>query len=146
MNLEEYALIAEIISAIAIVASLVFVGISIQQTNKLMEAQDRFNLLEVVSESASMAATNSQLADLIAADSDSSRPLSPGELLQLNTYYFRILSGQEWSFQELPEEDWEVNYWKIMAQRPGWIRHFNQRKPDLSPEFISYIEKNILNS
>ena len=37
-KLQEYALIAEIIGGIAIVASLLFVGVQINQNNKLIEA------------------------------------------------------------------------------------------------------------
>jgi hypothetical protein len=50
-KLQEFALVAEVISAIAIVASLVFVGIQIQQSSKINEVnayQDLVNQISVL--------------------------------------------------------------------------------------------------
>ena len=43
-KLQEYALLAEIIGGIAIVASLIFVGVQINQNHAMMRAQTRSDI------------------------------------------------------------------------------------------------------
>lgn len=49
-KLQEYALLAEIIGGVAIVASLVFVGIQVNQNYEMMKAQTRSELSQALSQ------------------------------------------------------------------------------------------------
>jgi hypothetical protein len=63
-NLQEYASIAEIISAVAIIASLIFVGLQINQNSETVKAQTRNSLTEI-SRSNTIAALDPRLQSIM---------------------------------------------------------------------------------
>ena len=71
-KLQEYALIAEIISALAVVAGLIFVGLEIRQGNeqsalntRALEVASYQNLIEQILEINNLVIPDSQLMDLV---------------------------------------------------------------------------------
>ena len=111
-KLQEYALLAEIIGGIAIVASLLFVGLQIQQNTNLSKANAYRETIQEIADWREMLATNSELRDCLRRyiDLESNNTLTDCPMLGLmlnnifgiyETAYFDKMYGfigeSEWS-------------------------------------------------
>ncbi|MEE8594019.1 MAG: hypothetical protein V3T03_07830, partial [Candidatus Bipolaricaulota bacterium] len=47
MALEQYAYLSEIIAAIAVIASLIYIGSELRQNTQALQAQSRFNMMSI---------------------------------------------------------------------------------------------------
>lgn len=96
-KLQEYALIAEIVSALAVVAGLIFVGLEINQSTdqnvlntRAMEADGYQNLIGQIIEINNLAINNSELNEIV-MKGNSGELTDPYELNRFSTWRINIL-------------------------------------------------------
>ena len=77
-TLEYWALIAEIAGAIAIVVSVIYLGVQIRANTKVLRSQAHYNALSLAQRPFEMAITDQGLADLIETAYASPEKLSEG--------------------------------------------------------------------
>lgn len=101
MKLKEIALIAEILTAIAVVISLIFVGIQVKHSaeetarnTRVVETNAYQNLVEQYNTITLASATNPQLAELLARG----EPDSPQERRQLDSLFLSYFRHGELAF------------------------------------------------
>lgn len=90
-KLQEYALLAEIISAICIVASLLFVGVQIKQNSESMELSAYEGFRQDFVDLQSLVVNNPQLASLL-SKSFVGEELTLEEKVQLDAYAFSLFT------------------------------------------------------
>jgi hypothetical protein len=158
-KLQEYALMAEIISAVAIVISLVFVGLQIQQTSEetalntaAIKADSYQALVGQVLTLNSDVYNNPQLAELVSRISNGGEFGSVAEELQYSQYITFMLEHGDMAYYQFKigniEQARLENTLGILSQfartpyfHQNWEPLFKQR---INPEFASYIEENML--
>ena len=119
MNLELIATIAEAVAAIAVVASLVYLGRQIHVSNLQSRAAARYSFLDAYG------IANATIANSTEASSVFRRGLAGGELSESESVQFTVLVGQflnTWSVMfdlhqegQLPESQWTVVRTDILA-------------------------------
>jgi hypothetical protein len=100
-GLRMWALIAEIIAAVAVVVSLMFVGLQLAQANALARDEARQNQIKSVGDISRMVVENPQLADIIAR-------ASAGETLS------RADQVTATSYMTFAERTWEALYYQYL--------------------------------
>lgn len=142
-KLQEYALIAEIIGGVAVVASLIFVGIQISQNNNLMAAEARYNKLSASKEAFNILSTNGELAEIM-IKWDNNEPLTEVEEYRASHAQYRTLANMEWMYREMPLDSPERRNLRQLAD--GFIaiennkKLFERRKQGYDEGFVAWIE------
>ncbi|MEZ5557610.1 MAG: hypothetical protein R3E86_03585 [Pseudomonadales bacterium] len=145
MNLQKYALIAEIVGAIAVVISLAYVGVGVRQNTEAVQVANHQALVAMDMEK------NAWLrdADFAAAyqlANDDPAQLSPARALQVRTYVADTLNAWEFAFitfrggamDETIWNGWDGFYRSQLATRPfQWFWH--EYGANFSPAFRAYV-------
>ncbi len=95
-TLEYWALIAEIAGAIAIVVSVIYLGVQIRANTKVLRSQAHCNALSLAQRPFEMAIAGQSLADLIETSYASPEKLSEGQLFRSGNYLFMQFNSWEY--------------------------------------------------
>ena len=138
--------IAEIISSLAIVASLIYVAYEFNRSEILTNRDAENIIYQRVLELERLIIENSDLAKIIVKTSENANTLSPEERLQYLAYEHIFYDSWEtlWAYHQediLEHEVWEGwNYWFIeeSKRKPllGWIGN----RKNFSGEFLDYVD------
>lgn len=155
-KLQQYALLAEIISAAAIVASLIFVGIQIRQSNALVKANTYREIRDGM-----MAVNYLTFSDPgFAALYDKIRnggELNPVEMLQRSNYGFYVIHNADIAYEQYQRgliDSRELRetlnaFFGVLYQNPWMqdqIRQYSRLPENYDPEFIAYINEQMDNA
>jgi len=151
-NVQLYASLAEIVSAAAIIVSLLYVAYEFKRTETLSSNEVDLIVFERVRDANSMLVNNSELADLVIRASRQPDDLTEAERLRYLAYQHIFFDSWEiaWMYHEdgiLEEPTWqEWDEWFIgeAKRRPafGWTenRHNFTGEP-----FLRHVDANVLN-
>ena len=89
-KLQEYALIAEIIGAVAIVCSLIFVGLQIRQNSRISSVNAYQELISQISTMNSLRIQDPGFADLFWRFDHGQQPATDEERSRLEAFLLRI--------------------------------------------------------
>ena len=151
MTWEEAASIAEIVGAMAVVISLIYLSVQVRGGNALQAAQARYNLRIQRSIVANAAQEGIDALFKYSAGQD----VTPAERGTARLVALRALEGWEWQyaeykagmldFSELPIPAWRVWY-RGAAEVPMPIREvWEGRKQVLRTEFVQFMEEHVVN-
>ena len=152
-NLQEYALIAEIFSALAVVASLVFVGFQIQQgaeetalNTRAIESNAYQNLVAQIGELNSLVIQNPEFADLRSRMFEGETNASAGELAQFNAYITMMVRHGDLAFRQyesgLIDEGSLFSVLaplRVMLPLEASQAWWEFLKPGFDPDYVEYI-------
>lgn len=152
-KLQEYALLAEIISAIVVTLSLVFVGFQIQRNTRASEAATLQDISAVEVEILLSISTSPERAALITNFSNDPESLK-GDLLPqaLYAYSANIRHWEDLYLQYkagfISEEAWETRSAVLVTsmRSPGGRYYLKEASSNMSGPFLKYIESVINNS
>ena len=138
-----------ILANAGVIASIFFLAMQLRQNNELMDAERRFNRLEISTGSVTLLATTPSLAAAVAKFDDPTAAiddpqLTPGEYTQVRAYYSRVIRNQEWTYSELPKSELPVQEWKSLARRRSWRVSWAAEKNARDEGFVEWMEGNIL--
>lgn len=134
-----------ILANIGVLAGIVFLGFELQQNNELLAAQQRFNRLSLATGTTTLIAENPTLAQAMAKNGDPNS-LTTVEQSQLEALAWRAILNQQWTFSELPRDEMPVEQWRYTARYAHWRNIWGQRKSQLDPEFVRFMEDNVLSA
>ena len=134
----------QILANIAVIAGIVFLAAEIRQNNELMAADARFNRLQIVVESNTLIAENASFAELVARTDQTTETLTAGEREQMLNFGKRVLLNQQWTFSELPPGELPIEEWRRVSKRGYWQLVWEERRGDLRPDFVTWVEQNVL--
>lgn len=151
MTLEQWAYIGEIIAAIAVIASLIYIGSELRQNTEALQAQARFNLISQRASFADLLMQDRELLDILAR-SQAKEELSRAEEIAVYVHAIRTLEMWEWQHSEyqagtLPAERLPLRAWRSIFHEkriPNAVREvWETRKDVLSPKFVKFMEESI---
>jgi len=158
MTLEDFYFISQIIAALGIMLSLIFVGIQVRQSNEQArkhEAARRADATQAVHDNfANMYLTFGSSLEVAEAatkglkDPDS---LSDGESMVLFSGLMAGMSYMQSAFFKWREGDLSDDLWRAWQNSnvsyfttPGGTRFWEGRKSNFDPEFVAFVEANLL--
>ena len=128
-KLQSYASIGEIVSAVAIVVSLIYVGYEFRQSRTVSNRDAEMMLFDRFAEMNRLEIQTPGLAELLIAGQTEPESLSPGDRRRVETYergfynnweiawyYHRdgILEPETWT-------DWDQYFQQSARHRPAWV-------------------------
>jgi hypothetical protein len=153
MNWEAIIGVAEIVSAIVVVASLGYVALQIRQNTQATRYQTTHNLITANSDANFLAATNSDMAAIMhkgAYDFDS---LTGEEQMRYSMFYFAYYNHLDFAYHQYKNGQIDEAMWQKMAYEmplytknlPGNREWWSRDKARLSKEFVAYLEERMAN-
>jgi hypothetical protein len=145
-NLQEYALVAEIVGAVAVVVSLVYVGIGVRQNTEALRVANHQALVAMDLEKNAWLRDADFAAAYVLAEADIAK-LSPVQLRQYSTFVADTLNQWEFAFITHENGAMEENIWNgydgfyrsEMATRPfQWF--WRRNGANFSPAFRAYVD------
>ena len=153
MNWEAIGAIGELLGAIGVIATLGYLAFQIRQNNTLLAAQARYSLKVLRSDTADsilaphvLEATHKYAAgeDVTPAER-SAALLAALKVLELWEWQHREYRTGTLQLEELPVEAWRLWY-RGEAQVPVPVKElWENRKSALNPDFIEFMEQNVVN-
>jgi hypothetical protein len=145
MNWDAVSAIAEILSSVGVIASLVYLAIQLRQNNELMSAEARQSRTES-SESAFRAmAENADLAEIF-VKARQGQKLSAVEGQRFMAYWMALLVNLQATFRELRPEELESvlnRYRTYQAALPELNAVWSQVRTNLVPAFVELMDTNV---
>ncbi len=140
-----------IFANLGVIAGILFLGYELRQNNAFLSAEARYNLLLNRRPVHLMVIQDANVASLL-VKSRADVELSEVETEQLIWYYDLLLSSMDYDYQQyrdglvdvtaLPIGQW-IRGWQ--ADDHGFQSFWRERKGDYSPDFVKFIEENIVN-
>ncbi len=145
-KLQEYALVAEIVGAVAVVVSLIYVGLGVRQNTDAIQVANHQAIVAMDMEKNSWLRDSEFSATLLNARQDIGS-LSPAELEQVSTFSADTFNAWEFAFltynsgavEEFIWRGWD-GFYRSMLQEDPYRWFWKGSGENFSPDFNSYIE------
>ena len=139
----------EILANVGVIIGIVFLVAELRQSNDMMAAQDRFNRLTLSNEGWRSLAENGDLTELRVRAANN-EPLSDVEWRRVDAAVMRVLVNLDWMYRELPGDDPTINQMRQIqrnnfANDASYPRVWENRKSAFRPEFVQWMEDNVVN-
>ena len=146
-KLQEYALIAEIVGGIAIVTSLLFVGLQINQNHEMMRAQTRNDISMALTPILSNLTNNQDLVDLLFAANEG-KHLSDAEMYRIYTHtelIFRYWENAHYQYRQNLYDESEFSRHRdamkfVIADIPFYVKFVCESRNLYSEPFMIFID------
>jgi hypothetical protein len=139
-----------IFANLGVVAGIAFLAIEVGQNNELMRAAARDAQNERIRDYVEQVYTTPGLAEII-VKARSGTPLTDAEDLMLFSRQLRLLRGFEVQHREYVQGavddlpwNWKEHFYEGQNRNPPLIGAWEEAKTVLRPDFVLYIEENIL--
>jgi hypothetical protein len=151
VKLSELASIAEIVGAVAVVASLAYVALQIDQNTDAIEASTRIGRLDFGRQQSQLLITEPGLAKLVLAAEKNADNLTEEEQLIFYEFTSWWLATWEMAYMDhidgLVEEEtglgWDGYYRLFVIENPGYKKFFQDTRPQWDSRFLAHVD-NIL--
>lgn len=148
MRLERWALVAEIIGALAVVVSVLYVGFQVRQNSAALEASSVQAVTDSIAEFAADVGGDPELTRIYFNGlSESGGELSPEERNQFDLLMLSVVRRFENAFFQfeagsIPPEQWRglSETYDFIACTPGGREWWLNSKDAYSESFVSFIE------
>ena len=148
MKLSEWAHIAEITSAIAVVISLIYIGLEINQNTVAVKANTHQSMIDYGREQSEILLTNEALADLVEKAEIHPEALTARERSQFYEFTSWRLATWEGVFMNhehgLVDEEvwrgWDGYYRLLTLDKPGYAAFWRDNRTAYYAPFIDYID------
>ncbi len=146
MNWEAIAAFGEVIGALAVVNTLMYIARDIRQNSKALSIAALRDSTSQWNQWSEMIATSSDLADIVAKGNDSYSSLSTAEALRYGAYvqsfFDNVDSSRSLVVEHRVNEDLSILA-SIAGRRisiPGFAAWWKENSTDYDPEFVAWID------
>ena len=149
MNKIEPGQLASLIANIGVILGILFLAYELNQNNELMEAEARLNRTILTIDAWRATSENPSLTELREKEK-LGEPLTLAETRQIDAAVMAVFVTIEWSFGELPRDSSEINQIREVqrhnfANSPEYNRVWQSRKSSFNPDFVQWMEGNVVN-
>ena len=151
MKLSDWANVAEIVGAAAVIVTLAYVAVQIEQNTIAVEASTRQGRLDFGWQQAELLITQPGLANLVREGEQDANDLNDEE--QLLFYEFTTWRFANWELTFLEYEDGLIDdelwlawdgYYMLMAEgKPGYRKFFSDTRQQWDSRFMVHIDKSL---
>ena len=153
MTLEQFAYLAEIIAAVAVIASLIYIGNELRQNTEALQAQSRYNLITLrtstiraLKEDRSFLDASHRYVDgeEVSKAEETAVKLFANELLELWEWQHAELEAGTLPMEGLPVENWRRIYHEKFV--PNAVSDvWDHRKSAFNEKFVQFMDENVVN-
>jgi hypothetical protein len=148
VSLKNWAAIAEILSAIAVVLSLLYVGLEIRRTTMESDADIQAELLSYTYQRRYLLIDNGDLSELLAKGYADPETLTAGELLRFQSYielhfvaWERAFGAhQDGIFSKHLFEGWDAWFVSVASNSPEFVWPMVRNSQVWSPPFVQHVD------
>jgi hypothetical protein len=152
-RIETAALVAEIVGAIAVVISVIYLAAQIAESNKELRSQTHFNALTLGQRPLEIELRNGELASIINRGYAGPGQLTEDEWYRFTQYQVIAINAWEYYFYEKNEGSLPLYLWtganayyeKLIKTKPGLRRFWQENGHIYAEPFHSYVD-NIIDS
>jgi len=148
-RIEVAALVAEIVGAVAVVISVVYLGVQISEGNKELRSQSHYNALSLGQRPFEIELENADLARIINTGYARPDELTEEEWYRFTQYQVMAFNAWEYYYYEhekaaIPEQLWigaNAYYVENVTTKPGLWRYWSEFEHIYADPFHSYVEQ-----
>ena len=148
MKLSEWAHVAEITSAIAVVVSLIYIGLEVNQNTAAVKANTHQSLVDYGWGQTEILLTNETLADLVKKGESNPEALTARERSQFYEYTSWRLATWESVFMNHEHglvdgevwRGWDGYYRLLTLNKPGYVEFWRDNRSAYYAPFMAYID------
>jgi hypothetical protein len=147
MELEALANLGELVSAIAVVLSLIYLAVQIRQNTKAQRAESYSRALDRIATIQGRLSEDSQLADILLKGATDPRAMTPRERVQFTWVFYEMFGAFEFMFYENRNHSLSDDVWERWAATllwwlafPGVSAWWDARPVPFTPDFTRFIE------
>ena len=150
-HLENAALIAEILGAIAVVVSVIYLAVQITDNTRMLRSQSHYNALEVLQRPFELLLESDSLAPTLNECDNQPDEVEASRWSRCVTYYFMQANGWEYTYYQhlenaIPPELWvgvDGYMGELARTNAGWVRFWRETAHAFGEPFRSYIDERI---
>jgi hypothetical protein len=147
MTLEQASLISQVISAVAILASLIFLGIQVRGNTRALRSQSYFNGLTHGQRPFELVIQDPTLMKLVNIGYTCSRKLSSDEMERFHLHTFMLFNAWEYFFYQaqdgsIPRQLFsgtDAHMKRLVATKPGIENFWREYQHAYDEPFLSYV-------
>jgi len=148
MNWDSVAAIAELLGAIAVVISLLYLGRQVQQNTTAVRTGNATTMQSNFQKLAKLFYTDTEMTAVVLQAMESDKDLTPAQRHGAYAYFFDFLKTAELAHYhlrrgELDEELWLASeaFYKAYFTTPGFRAYWEARKPSFVPAFQAVVDQ-----
>lgn len=150
-NLENAALAAEILGAIAVVVSVVYLAVQITDNTRMLRSQSHYNALEVLQRPFELLLQSDSLSNVLYQCDIEPYQVEPSEWSRCLNYYFMQANGWEYTYYQNLEDSLPPELWlgvdgymgELATSNRGWVRFWSETAHAFGEPFRTYIDMRI---
>jgi len=147
MTLEHYYYMAELVSAIALVISLVYVGAQVKQSTEATKAQTAQSYVDTMNGYVGLINSSGNLANVLDRGVNGLDGLQGGEVIQFCAFHDQCFITFEAFYFEWKHGFLEMQFWDTyrnvivsLLMQPGQQEYWQMRRHWFDDEFQKYVE------
>ena len=133
-RIEYFALLAEIVGALGVIISVVYLAVQVGDGNKELRAQNHHDSLSLAQRSMEMLITDKEIAALYLAGKELPNNLSEVDNVRLEYFYFLTLNAWEFSYYQNKDGAVPPELW---IGQDGWMRSEIRTSPALRAAWVT---------
>ncbi|GJL91980.1 DUF6082 family protein [Hyphococcus sp.] len=150
MNLSEVALWADVIQAVAVVATLIFVGFQVRHNSLIARMTAAQTSAQLLTENLGRVIDHPHLADLLTRPDEEYHQLSPGDRLRISNFlaasfrHIEVLHAHR-RYEIYEEELWQgaASRMRVMLENPLIRDWWTNNKPHYAKSFQEHMRAEI---
>jgi hypothetical protein len=151
MRLSDWANVAEIVGAMAVIVTLAYVAVQIEQNTIAVEASTRQGRLDFGWQQTELLITQPGLAQLVMEAEQNANALNDEERLLFYEFTTWRMATWELTYQEyvdglIDEETWAAwdGYYMLFVEgKPGYRKFFSDTRPQWDVRFMAHVEESL---
>lgn len=153
MNWEAVSAISDLIAAIAVVATLIYLAIQVRQNTSALKSAATQSAHDQLATLYDLMAGNSELGDIFSRALENPDALSDGETARFNalmmSVHFRLQNTFFQARANIYDKEFLESWLKVyrsISGKPGLKRYWEQRRFMFSSDFAGFLESEVLSA
>ena len=151
MNILELGAIGELLGGLAVIGSLIYVGIQVRHNARSVEAATHVQMLQATSAMNVMVVGHDDVADLVRRGQDDPASLTPTEWARFVEFAYMRFGVWEAAFLNHSKGTIDRETWlawdggsRNTARGPGYERFWAEHGNGMAPSFQRYVERDVI--
>ena len=148
-RIEYWALLAEVIGAIGVIVSVIYLAVQVSASTTEMQAQTAYNALRLAQQSVEMQVANPDLGELVTRGARSAEGLTPTEWDRLAGYYFLMYNAWEYTYLLSKSDTMSLDFWEAhdgymrseIIRKPTMHKFWTESQSSYSTKFRKYVDE-----
>lgn len=147
-NMEYWSFVAQIIGAIGVIASVMYLAVQVGGNTTALNAQTHYNTLVLAQRPLEIIIADQELAAIVEKGSIDPDALTPAEWVRFGDYFLMAFNAWEYihllqgagSIPDSLANGGDSYYRDLIRTKPGLARFWNEYKVAFADPFLAYVD------